>query len=115
MEGWIYECTLFCNGKRLSSTAFLDSGNLAQKNEIPVCFISPELLLTLYGEEYWGQVCDELAITTLGGETKLPLYKGELAVKAKEKTVKREVYFSPSARMISREYSVLLHSRILEE
>lgn len=115
LHGWIYDCFLLYGDKRLAKTGFLDSGNLAQKDGLPVCFVSPELIYELYGEKAWGQVRDELAVCTLGGEKALPLYRGELEISTKEKTLKKEVYFSPSARMISREYSILLHSRILEE
>ena len=115
VERWIYDCVLSFLGKEVQVKGFLDTGNLAQKNQIPVCFVAPQVFYTLYDDKAWGQVCDELAISTLSGEKTLPLYKGEIAIKNKEKTVKKEVYFSPSARMISREYAVLLHSRIFEE
>ncbi len=104
----IYPCELYHGEKKISTQAFLDSGNLAMKNGLPVCFLSPELLYELFGEEIVkgeGQVCDEMAITTLSGEKKARLYPGRIEVDGQ----KRDVYFSPSANMIGREYKVLLN------
>ncbi len=114
IAGRIYACRVENAGKRIQAEGFLDSGNLAQKNGLPVCFLSPDIFYELFGEEVLkggGQVCDELAISTLGGVKTVCLYEGEICI---ENTQKR-VYFAPSANMISREYQILLHPTLLEE
>ena len=113
LNAFLYDCQIEHGDKSFWVRGFLDSGNTATKNSIPVCFLSPEYVYELFGEEILkggGQVCDEICITTLGGEKKLPLYKGALTVKGKEKT---QVYFAPAANMISREYELLLNGSTL--
>ena len=109
-----YACRVGNGEKQIKAEGFLDSGNLAQKNGLPVCFLSPDIFYELYGEEVLkggGQVCEELAISTLGGGKTVTLYEGEIYVENKQK----RVYFAPSANMISREYKILLHASILED
>lgn len=109
INAFLYDCRIEYGSKSFWVRGFLDSGNTATKNSIPVCFLSPEYVYELFGEEILkggGQVCDEICITTLGGEKNLPLYKGALTVKGKEKT---QVYFAPAVNMISREYELLLN------
>lgn len=122
-QKWTYDCAILYNTKRTDVLGFLDSGNFATKNGLPVCFVSPEIVYDVWGDELAlaenetrGQVCDEITISTLGGEKTLRLFKGSLQIRTKEGTyTKKEVYFSPSSNMISREYSILLNSRIFEE
>ena len=119
---FIYECELRNGKKSITALGFFDSGNSATKKGRPICFVSPEIVYTLWGEEILlkgeeeGQVCDEMCIATVSGERKIRLYKGALTVKTDKKSIKlKEVYFSPSANILSREYSMLLHSRIFDE
>lgn len=118
LNGFLYDCRILYKQRSVAVSGFLDSGNRAQKYGVPVCFVSPELIYDLFSEEIFengGQVCDELSVSTLNGEKKYPLYKGDIEIVTKEGVhKKREVYFAPSANMISREYKVLLHSRIFE-
>ena len=114
----IYACTLIAGERKIVAEGFYDSGNLATKNGVPVCFVSPALLYDLFGEEILkaeGQVFDEMQIATLAGEKTTRLYLGEIAVKTDEKTVCAHAYFAPSKNMIGREYTVLLNARIVEE
>ncbi len=116
----VYDCRISIQGKSLRAQGFLDSGNLATKNGIPVCFLSTDALYDLYGQallenERGEQVCDEIQIDTMSGRKTLPLYKGTLWIKNGKASREKEVYFAPSTNMITREYKVLLHSRILEE
>lgn len=104
----IYPCKIFHGEKCMETQAFLDSGNLARKDGLPVCFLSPALFYELYGEEILegeGQVCDEMAITTFAGEKIIPLYRGEIEIEK----VKKGVYFSPSGNMIGRDYEASLN------
>lgn len=119
---YIYTCKIISEGKSFSTLGFFDSGNAAEKNGIPVCFLSPETAYSLWGEGVLfadgkrGQVCDEMQITTMAGAKRIALYKGALEIEKRGKTRRiEEVYFAPSANMISKEYTILLHSRIFDE
>ena len=96
--------------RQKSVLGYLDSGNLASKGEVPVCFISPEVFYELFIEKRQGQVFDEMKIATVSGEKRVRLYKGEIQVEK----VKKQVYFSLSPNMLSKEYKVLLNARIFE-
>ena len=118
----IYPCKVIIGESATQALGFLDSGNAAEKNGVPVCFLSPETAYGLWGEKLLlsegerGQVCDELQITTMTGVRKVRLYKGALEIEGKGKTIKiKEVYFAVSGNIISREYTMILHSRIFDE
>lgn len=118
LYAFIYDCRITSEEKTVTALGFYDSGNTATKNGVPVCFLSPDLIYELFSEEILGntgQVCDEMSITTLTGEKKTLLYRGEVQIKTAQgiHTVK-EVYFAPSANMIAREYKILLNARIFE-
>ena len=102
----VYTCLVKSQTKELETLGFLDSGNLAMKNGIPVCFLSLELIYELFFEQGGGQVVDEMEISTLAGVKKIPLYKGEVIMES----VRTEVYFAPSKNMIGREYKILLNA-----
>ena len=117
VKGCLYVCELANKEKKLRLDGFFDSGNLAAKNGVPVCFVSPDVIYELFGEEILegkGQVCDEMQIQTLGGTKTLCLYKGALTVLDGENGEKKDVYFASSTNMISREYKMILHSRIFD-
>lgn len=120
--GKIYPCKILYGGREKRVSGYMDSGNLAQKNGLPVCFLSVDIFYDLWGQEVAffkagntkceGQVCDEMEITTMGGVKRIPLYQGELQIKTGEKIQKYTVYFSPSKNMIQREYALLLNAQI---
>ena len=117
----VYTCEMISGEKRIKAQGFYDSGNVATKGGIPVCFLSPEIGYELWGEkllfamEERGQVCDEMCITTMAGTKKVPLYKGALRIETKEGVREiNEVFFALSANIVSREYKLILHSRIFE-
>lgn len=115
--GGVYTCTLSVGEKQVKADGFYDSGNLAVKNGLSVCFLSPALLYELIGTELLktgGQVCDEMQITTLAGVKTVALYAGKVGLKIDGQTVCKDVYFAPSANIIGREYAVLLSARLLE-
>ena len=121
-ENFLYDCEIAYKQRSVRVLSLYDSGNSSIKNGLPVCFLSPDLAYELWGEEYFqkekevGQVRDEITIFTLGGVKTLPLYKGELSIfDEKRRIVKREAYFAPSSNMISREYKMILSSRILQD
>ena len=112
-----YDCRLQVDEVFVTAVGFYDSGNLATYKNTPVCFISPALLYDLIGDKIMkseGQVFDEVAFSTLGGQTKVSLYRGKIEVKTGAGNIFCEVYFAPSKNMIGREYAVLIHARILE-
>ena len=113
----VYACTLSVGEKHVTADGFYDSGNLAMKNSLPVCFVSPALIYELFDTEILkseGQVCDEMQIFTLAGEKTVPIYEGEIEVETDGQTACAHVYFAPSAHMIGREYAVLLNARLME-
>ncbi len=117
----IYECTLLFQEQKIKAQGFLDSGNLATKNALPVCFVSVDIFYDLCGEAFFlnekegGQVFDEMAISTIVGEKNVVLYQGKICIKTAGEYLEKEVYFAPSTNMITKEYKVLLHACILEE
>ncbi len=116
----LYACVVEGEGKRKRVTGFLDSGNLAKRQGIPVCFLSPDILWELYGEwilegEERGQVCDEIKITTMAGEKKLSLYRGAVYVEVQGKPIKKEVYFARLANRIDQEYKLILQAELIGE
>lgn len=118
----VYDCVIANGEKSIKTQGFYDSGNMATKRGIPVCFVTPEIIYELWEKEGLilgegrGHVCDELSITTMAGARKAPLYKGCLSIRVEGKKIEiKEVYFSPSVNMISREYAMILPSRIFDE
>ncbi len=114
VNGFLYDCILFYKGKEKKARGFLDSGNMARKNCLPVCFLSPELFFELFGDdiiEGGGQVCDEIAISTVVGEKKYSIYKGEMDVGFG----KKEVYFANFTNMLSKDYEVIISAFLFEE
>ena len=116
----IYECEIISGKKSVLALGFLDCGNMATKNGVPVCFLSPERAYELWGEEWLfhekqeGQVCDEMQIFTVAGVKKTALRKGDLHIRTDKGIEQRkEVYFAVSPNMIGKEYTLILHSRIL--
>ena len=113
----VYACTVSAGEGRISAEGFYDSGNLAEKNGLPVCFISPALLYELLDGDLFkakGQVCDEMQMSTLTGVKTVALYVGKIGLEIGGQRVDKDVYFAPSAHMIGREYTVLLNARLLE-
>lgn len=130
VSAWIYACEIRGEEKSVRAQGYLDSGNLATKYGVPVCFLSTDLFYDLWGEEFafcdatkngkrGGQGFDKMKIKTLAGEREIPLKIGVLSVQitGKKKGEKREkrVYFAPSANMITREYNLLLNARVFED
>ena len=107
-------CRLFSKGKSVKAQGYIDSGNLAQKNGLPVCFVAPDLFYELFGEEILTQreqVRDELAISTLTGAKTVALYEGEIEING----VKKRTYFVSSPHMLSRGYKLLLGAEFFKE
>ncbi len=114
---YIYDCEVRVGEKRIKARGFLDSGNLATKEGIPVCFLSPDLFydISQAGGKGGGQGCDEMQIFTQAGAKKIPLCRGKLLVKKRGGDCEKRVYFALGTNMIGREYKIILHFRALEE
>ncbi len=115
---YLYDCKVMAQGVCKEVQGFWDSGNLAIKNNIMVCFLSPELFYDIFQGNIFakgrGQVCDELEIRTVSGVKNVAVYLGEIEVKTHVRWIKKQVYFAPSKNMLSKTYSLLLPSGIFE-
>ena len=110
----IYDCAILFGQRRVAILGFLDSGNLATVNGAPVCFLSPEIAFELWESELLSPH-GEITIQTLGGEKTLPVFQGSLEIRLdKGIFTRKQVYFSPSAHIVSREYKMLLQANILD-
>lgn len=118
LHSHLYPCKIRYNERSVNALGFLDSGNMATRNGLPVCFVSPDITYELWENElaFSNAVTrEEITVLTVGGEKTLPLFKGELTIQTPDGVFERkEVYFSPSAHIVSREYKILLQSCILE-
>ena len=132
----IYSCAIPYNKRVVAVLGFLDSGNKATKNGVPVCFISPLSAYEIWQENFlpfeqenekatiestaqngkhgW-QACDQITIQTLGGEKTLFVRLGELHVKLDNECVKKQVYFAISPHILSKDYDLLLPADILDD
>ena len=102
-------CKVFYQDKEWETTGYIDSGNLARQNGLPVCFITPAFFCKIYDEDR-GQVFNEICITTLAGKKKVQVFTAEISVDGKEK---KPVYLGVSANMIKKGYEILLHSEMI--
>lgn len=71
---FIYPCKLRKGDRQVCSEGYVDSGNLAQKHGIPVCFLSAELFFELFGVNAFEDGEEELFISTISGEKKIKLF-----------------------------------------
>ncbi len=123
----IYDCAILYKQRVTAVLGYMDSGNLASKNGVPVCFLSADVFYDIWGEELAfatlskngedvGQVCDEMQISTMSGEKRIKLFLAviEICLPSGEK-VQKQVYFSPSANMINREYKLLLNAAVIRD
>lgn len=115
VERYTYDCALFVGERSRQTVGYLDSGNLAEKDGIPVCFLSAEVFYDLFlCENGEPRPVKQTRISTLSGAKDVPLCSGEVIVLREGKREKRQVYFSPSAHMIGKAYKVLLNAKLFE-
>ena len=121
----IYPCEIRYKQRNFALLGYLDSGNLASKNGLPVCFLSPDIFYDIFGEEILfdgaqngidrGQVRDEMVITTMSGERRVQLFRARINVQIPPMESREvEVYFTPSKHILKREYQVLLNVGIIK-
>ena len=109
-----YQCELITPLKTIKAIGFLDSGNLACFSSIPVCFLTPKLLLEVIDT---GQVFDEMQITTINGTKKIKIFKGPILKIYFENSehILKEPYFSSSTSLKNKNYQLLLSPFLLHE
>ena len=110
MSRFIYLCELRKGEKRLRVEGYLDSGNLAQKKGIPICFLRAEVFFELFGMDAFGEGDDELFVATVAGEKKIKLFLlDELWIySGKQKNIVNKPYCAVSPALQGKEYGVLL-------
>jgi hypothetical protein len=107
---FVYPCEVFVGGKSLRINGLIDSGNLAQKDGNPVCFLSSECFFELFGAESFSLPFEEMAVTSVSGERKIKLVKlDEIKIYCgKTPNIIKQPYCSPSYTFRAREYKILL-------
>ena len=110
---FLYGCEFVSGETTLKTTGYLDSGNLASFQGVPVCFLTPECFLKLIRA---GQGCDEMEIMTVSGVKKIKIFKlDELRIYLEDgANIIKSVYVSPSKHLKGREYDALLNGLLLE-
>ena len=112
----IYDCVIEVDGKKVTARGYLDSGNLAKVDGLPVCFLDPETFYLAFGEQViGGQRQEKTSIATMSGVREITVYKGELLVKNKQGARTKQVYFSMAKNMLFREYEILLSACMIDE
>lgn len=120
LHRYIYACEIVFRRKTAHVLGFLDSGNTANKNGLPVCFLSPDIFYDLFGDAIYngqvGQVRDEILFETLSGIKKTSVYLAEISVETpKGKIQNQQAYFASSTNILNREYDLLLNGALLEK
>ncbi len=107
---FVYSCKLTKGDRQVRAEGYVDSGNLAQKDGIPVCFLSAELFFDLFGAEAFGEGEEELCISTVSGEKKIKLFLlDELWIYfGRGKNIVYKPYCAVSPALQGKEYKVLL-------
>ena len=105
-----YQNVYIVGEKRVFARGFLDSGNLAQKDGVPICFVCPLTFYKAFGDMQEGE---PFTIRTMAGERTITLYLGELILE--KNNAPKRVYFAPMTNMVFREYEMILPARILED
>lgn len=109
----IYPCALVLGERTVQADGFLDSGNRALYNGRPICFLSPDLVFDLLGDEV---MREETEIATVGGRKKIKLFQVDrLEIYCGgEKNIINKVYCSPSANIRARDYKMIFGADALE-
>ena len=103
----ILPCELQGKKGSICALGYVDTGNTAHYQGLPVCFITPDLFYDLFGID---APCEKTIIRTVAGERTVCVYKVDCVKigKKSEQTVLEGVYLSPSAWLVGREYKLLL-------
>ena len=109
---FLFPCELCVKERRVKTLGFVDSGNVAKKDGVPICFLSAELFFELFGEESFSMPMEEIALTSLAGEKKIKLARlDEIRIYFGKKTnIIKNPYCSCGYAFGTREYKLLLGS-----
>lgn len=109
----IFSCEIRQGEKRLAANGFWDTGNALSVGEKPVCFVTPDIVYDLFGADTVGV---ETTFQTMSGAQKTRVYAVErLTVRDGEKRAfSGGVYLAPTARLVGREYKILLNESMKE-
>lgn len=110
---FVWPCRVTLGDRSVKADGFLDTGNRASANGLPVCFLSPDLAYELLGER---QMTEEATVLTVNGEKRIRIFLADsLEIYCGEKpNIIRKVYFSPSNHIRARGYSILLNAAAAE-
>ena len=113
VKRFVYACKITLGDRSVKTEGFLDSGNGAKHNGIPVCFLSPDLAYELLGER---EMTEEMTILTVGGEKQIKIFLADsLEIYcAGQPNIIRKIYFSPSNGIRAREYKVIFNAEVGE-
>lgn len=114
--GFLYPCEIVYGGRAVKTQGFVDSGNVARKNGVPVCFLSADVFFDLFKEEAFEAAYEELAITTVSGGKKIKLFfLDEIRIySGGETNIIKKPYCSINYAIAKREYKVLLGAWALD-
>ncbi len=103
----ILRCEIFVGKKRVRIDGMVDTGNTASFDGQAVCFVTPDVLYTLFGAE---PPKERMTIRTVSGEKSVGLYLVDgikILQNGREKLLKN-AYLSPAVHMLGKEYKLLL-------
>lgn len=107
---FIYPCKLVLAGRQVRADGYLDSGNLAQKSGVPVCFLSAELFFDVFGARAFENGEEELCVSTISGEKRVKLFiLDELLIYSERgENIVYKPYCAVSPALQGKEYKILL-------
>ena len=115
VNDFIYDCVVACGQRQIKLLAFYDSGNFATFQGKIVHFISLEYAYLLWGDK-WLDSVQTTTISTLSGNQCLRVFQADMWLQNKQKIITQKgAYFALAKNMLSREYAILLNSRVFEE
>ena len=117
-----YDCYIPYHQKNVHVLGFLDSGNRAKKNGIPVCFISPAVAFDVWGNDLLfprhcsptAQKQESVTVSTVSGEKQLSAFLGEIIILYQGQRIQSQVYFAISTHIVFQEYALLLPGDIVK-
>lgn len=114
LRRFVYPCRITLGDRTVKADGFLDSGNRAGVNGVPVCFLSPDLAFDLLGD---GVMTEEMTILTMNGESKIKIFRADrLEIYCGESpNIINKVYFAPSGNIRAREYKIILNASVLSD
>lgn len=107
---FIYPCKLVLGGRQVRAQGYLDSGNLAQKSGVPVCFLSAELFFDVFGARAFEDGEEQLLLSTVSGEKRVKLFiLDELLIYSERgENIIYKPYCAVSPALQGKEYKILL-------